>query len=95
MPMTHSLLDKSHNPSLVLGFEICFVAVEHFDPDLMVLGKSFRDFEALIFPPLLPSAYHVLGSLKSGLSQNPCPFLGLVSTEPFTVHHGITRLNPD
>jgi hypothetical protein len=28
------------------------------------LGKGFRDFEVLIYPPLLPSAYQVLGSLS-------------------------------
>jgi hypothetical protein len=95
VPMTRFLLDKSRNPSIGLGFEKFWVAVEHFDPDLMVLGKSFRGFMVLIYPPLLPSAYQVLGSLEFGLSQNPCPSQGLVSTDPFTVHHGITHLNPD
>jgi hypothetical protein len=95
MSMTCSLPDESLNPSLGLGFEKFWVVVEHFDLDLMVLGESFRDFEVLIYPPVLPSAYEILGSLVSSLSQNSCPSIGLVSTDPFTVHHGIAHLKPD
>jgi hypothetical protein len=95
MSMTCSLPDESLNPSLGLGFVKFWVAVEHFDLDLMVLGESFKDFEVLIYPPVLPSAYEILGSLVSSLSQNSCPSIGLVSTDPFTVHHGIANLKPD